>query len=100
MNGRNPKPDKDPLLLVTREPETYRQEEGDQACRHEDHLCSIDSDNPSLQRLWACGSCNAPLVDATLTKDDGSTVQVSKCPNDHGKIKSPLCCGADMACAL
>jgi hypothetical protein len=27
-------------------------------------------------------------------------VQVSKCPNDHGKIKSPMCCGADMACAL
>ena len=47
-----------------------------------------------------CGNYNAPLVDANLTKDDGSTVQVSKCPNDHGKIKSPMCCGADMACAL
>ena len=47
-----------------------------------------------------CGNCNAPLVDASLTKDDGSTVQVSKCPNDHGKIMSPMCCGADMAGAL
>ena len=47
-----------------------------------------------------CGNSNAPLVDANLTKDDGSTVQVSKCPNDHGKIKSPMCGGADMACAL
>ena len=47
-----------------------------------------------------CGNCNAPLVAANLTKDDGSTVQVSKCPNAHGKIKSPMCCGADMACAL
>jgi len=27
-------------------------------------------------------------------------VQVSKCPNDHGKIKSPMCCGADMSCAM
>ena len=25
-------------------------------------------------------------------------VQISKCPNDHGKIKSPLCCGQDMSC--
>ena len=34
----------------------------------------------------------------TLTKNDGSVVQISKCPNDHGKIKSPLCCGQDMIC--
>jgi len=27
-------------------------------------------------------------------------VQISKCPNDHGKIKSPLCCGQDMSCAV
>ena len=47
-----------------------------------------------------CGACDAPLVDATLTRDDGSTVQVSKCPNDHGKIKSTMCCGADMSCAV
>ena len=35
-----------------------------------------------------------------LTRDDGSTVQISKCPNEHGKIKSPLCCGADMTCSI
>jgi len=27
-------------------------------------------------------------------------VQISKCPVGHGKIKSPMCCGADMACTL
>jgi hypothetical protein len=27
-------------------------------------------------------------------------VQVSRCPSDHGKIKSPMCCGADMACSV
>jgi hypothetical protein len=48
----------------------------------------------------SCGACDAPLVNDVLTKDDGSTVQVSKCPNDHGKIKSPMCCGADMSCTL
>ena len=45
-----------------------------------------------------CGKCNAPLVDDILKKDDGSEVQISKCPNDHGKIKSPSCCGKEMSC--
>ena len=45
-----------------------------------------------------CGKCDQPLVDAKISLDDGSTVQVSKCPDDHGKIKSPLCCGEDMTC--
>lgn len=47
-----------------------------------------------------CGHCDAPLVNEVLERDDGSTVQVSQCPNDHGKIKSPLCCGTDMACTI
>ena len=47
-----------------------------------------------------CGTCDAPLVNDTIQRDDGSSVQVSKCPNGHGKIKSPLCCGADMTCSI
>ena len=47
-----------------------------------------------------CGNCNAPLVNDVLKLDDGREVQISKCPNGHGKIKSPLCCGEDMSCAL
>ena len=47
-----------------------------------------------------CGICDAPLVDDTIERDDGSTVQVSRCPNDHGKIKSTMCCGADMSCSV
>jgi len=35
-----------------------------------------------------------------LKNDDGSEVQVSKCPNGHGKIKSPSCCGQDMSCSV
>lgn len=45
-----------------------------------------------------CGACDAPLVNDNLTLDDNSQVQVSKCPNGHGKIKSPQCCGQDMTC--
>ena len=46
-----------------------------------------------------CGKCNEPLVDDTIDVD-GSEVQVSKCPNGHGKIKPPSCCGKDMNCSV
>ena len=46
-----------------------------------------------------CGKCNESLVDDTIDVD-GSEVQVSKCPNGHGKIKSPSCCGKDMNCSI
>ena len=45
-----------------------------------------------------CAKCDAPLVNAHIIIEEEKTVQVSKCPNDHGKIKSPLCCGQDMSC--
>ena len=47
-----------------------------------------------------CGKCNASLVNDILKLDDGREVQISKCPNGHGKIKSPLCCGEDMSCSV
>lgn len=47
-----------------------------------------------------CGACDAVLVDASLTKPDGAVVEISQCPNGHGKIKSPMCCGADMTCSV
>ena len=31
-----------------------------------------------------CGHCGQDLVHETLTKDDGGTVDVSKCPDDTG----------------
>ena len=46
-----------------------------------------------------CAKCNEPLVDDMIDADT-SKVQVSKCPNDHGKIKSPSCCGQDMTCQV
>ncbi len=47
-----------------------------------------------------CAKCDAPLVHDTIKLDDGTEVHVSKCPNGHGKIKSPMCCGEDMSCEL
>lgn len=48
----------------------------------------------------SCAKCNTALVNDSITLDDGTSVQVSKCPNGCGKIKSPMCCGDDMACSV
>ena len=45
-----------------------------------------------------CAHCDSALVDDILTLDDDTEVQISRCPNDHGKIKSPSCCGQEMTC--
>lgn len=47
-----------------------------------------------------CGTCGAELEPGSLTTDAGVEVQVSRCPNGHGKIKSPMCCAEDMTCAV
>ncbi|MEC8695084.1 MAG: hypothetical protein VXX88_07935 [Pseudomonadota bacterium] len=44
----------------------------------------------------SCAKCDFPLVDVSLTLDDGMVVQISKCPECEGKIKSPQCCDTDM----
>ena len=43
-----------------------------------------------------CGTCDKELEHGTITTNEGNEVAVSKCPDDHGMIKSPMCCGADM----
>ncbi len=47
-----------------------------------------------------CGKCDAPLENGMLEVGEGQEVQISSCPNGHGKIKSPLCCGQDMSCSI
>ncbi|RMH40870.1 MAG: hypothetical protein D6689_12490 [Deltaproteobacteria bacterium] len=47
-----------------------------------------------------CAKCGAALVHDSITKDDGTAVAISKCPNGDGKVKSPLCCGQDMTCPV
>lgn len=47
-----------------------------------------------------CAKCGAELVHDTITTAAGAEVAVSKCPEGHGKIKSPMCCGADMTCSV
>lgn len=47
-----------------------------------------------------CGKCGKELVHDELKLDDGRTVVISRCPEGHGKIKSPMCCGEDMSCSI
>ena len=47
-----------------------------------------------------CAKCGKELVHGSITKADGTTVHVSKCPGGCGMIKSPMCCGADMSCPV
>ena len=47
-----------------------------------------------------CAKCGKELEHDHLTKDDGTKVAIAKCPEGHGKIKSPMCCGHDMVCEL
>ena len=47
-----------------------------------------------------CGKCGKALVHDTLRLDNGASVDIAKCPEGHGKIKSPMCCGEDMSCSV
>ncbi len=45
-----------------------------------------------------CGKCGKELDHATIALPGGSNVHVAQCPEGHGKVKSPMCCGQDMTC--
>jgi hypothetical protein len=47
-----------------------------------------------------CGKCDKQLVHDSIEKADGAKVHVTKCPEGHGKVKSPMCCGQDMSCSI
>lgn len=61
--------------------------------------CTCDKCGMGVKGL-VCAKCDADLVKDTISKNDGSKVQVAKCPNGCGMIKSPTCCGHDMVCTV
>tara|TARA_B100001778_G_C18137497_1_gene427826 strand:- start:171 stop:362 length:192 start_codon:yes stop_codon:yes gene_type:complete len=63
-------------------------------------MATYECNNCGMAVNATCAKCSKPLVNDYIITDDGSKVQVSKCPNEHGKIKSPTCCGQDMACSV
>ena len=60
-------------------------------------MATYECSKCGMSVIATCGKCKELLVDDIIEVND-SKVQVSKCPNDHGKIKSPSCCGLDMTC--
>ena len=63
-------------------------------------MATYECDQCEMSVYANCGKCDSPLQNGMLDLDDGTQVQVSECPNGHGKIKSPLCCGSDMTCTI
>ena len=63
-------------------------------------MATYKCDKCGMSVNMTCGKCGAKLSDGSITKDDGSSVSVSECPNGDGKVKSPLCCGQDMSCSV
>ena len=43
-----------------------------------------------------CCKCGTELRHNTIKDKQGKDVQVTECPKNCGKIKSPTCCGHDM----
>jgi len=63
-------------------------------------MATYTCDKCGMSVNMTCAKCGAELVHDSITKDDGTSVAVSKCPNGDGKIKSPLCCAQDMTCSI
>ncbi len=63
-------------------------------------MATYTCDQCGMSVNTTCAHCGADLVDGSITTDDGQEVNVSKCPNDHGMIKSPMCCAQDMSCQV
>ena len=63
-------------------------------------MAAYTCDECGMSVNMTCGQCGQDLVHGTITTDDASTVAVSKCPDGHGMITSPMCCAQDMTCAV
>ena len=63
-------------------------------------MATYTCDECGMSVNMTCATCDNALVSDTITTDAGVQVQVSKCPEGHGMIKSPMCCGMDMSCDI
>jgi DNA-directed RNA polymerase subunit RPC12/RpoP len=61
-------------------------------------MATYECNNCNMEVNASCAKCDQALVDDILKLDDGTEVQISRCPECEGKIKSPSCCGVEMVC--
>lgn len=80
--------------------EAAPQVEEDEQFNRTNNMATYTYDKCSMAVYAACSHCNALLEHNKLTKGEGPSVHVSKCPNGHGKLKSLPCCDQDMSCEL
>ena len=59
--------------------------------------CKCNQCGMSVKNL-TCGKCNSLLVEDSIQSEKGNVIKIAKCPSGCGQIKSPTCCGQDMAC--
>ncbi len=88
------------LLAQTANYDTVRERHHPRSAAREFSMAAYTCEKCGMSVNMTCGQCGQDLVHDTLTTDDGSTVAVSKCPEGHGMIKSPMCCAQDMACSV
>lgn len=63
-------------------------------------MATYTCDKCGMSVNLTCAKCDSELVHDTITTDAGATVAVSKCPQGHGMIVAPRCCGQDMSCTV
>jgi hypothetical protein len=63
-------------------------------------MATYTCQNCGMSVNMTCATCGKELVHDTLVTDAGVEVAISKCPDGHGKIKSPQCCAVDMTCSI
>ena len=63
-------------------------------------MAAYTCDKCGMSVNMTCAHCGKELVHSTLSLDDGRKVDISSCPDGHGKVKSPMCCGEDMSCPI
>lgn len=63
-------------------------------------MATYTCDKCGMSVNMTCATCGAQLAHDSISKDDGTSVAIAKCPNGDGKVKSPLCCGQDMSCQV
>ena len=61
-------------------------------------MATYECNNCNMAVNASCAKCDQALVDDILKLDDGTEVQISRCPECEGKIKSRSCCGVEMVC--
>ena len=61
-------------------------------------MATYECNNCNMAVNASCAKCDQALVDDILKLGDGTEVQISRCPECEGKIKSPSCCGGEMVC--